>query len=98
MHTSRQEQVLLGVLRDDRERYPAELARNSDGALRESSIYTQLLRAKEEGLVDSRREELPQPAERPPRRLYQITGAGARALPEHQKQVFGSLGAEVVSA
>lgn len=95
MHASRKELVILSLLRDGRERYPAELARGSDGALRESSIYVQLVRAKEKGFVESRKEELPQPAERPPRRLYRITGAGERAVLDAQKQLLGLAVSEV---
>lgn len=96
MHASRKELVILGLLRDGRERYGLELVRASAGDLIRSSIYVQLTRAEEKGFVDSRKEELPQPAERPPRRLYRITGAGERALLEAQKHVFGPASTEVV--
>jgi DNA-binding PadR family transcriptional regulator len=62
------------------ETYGMEMVKASDGALKMGTIYVILDRLHRKGFVDSRREELPQDTQRPPRRLYKITGTGARVL------------------
>jgi DNA-binding PadR family transcriptional regulator len=62
------------------ELYGLEMVKASDGALRMGSIYVLLDRLQRKGFVSSEREVLPPDAQRPPRRLYKITGTGARVL------------------
>lgn len=62
------------------ELYGLEMVNASDGNLKMGSIYVILDRLHSKGFVESRREELPPDAQRPPRRLYKITGTGARVL------------------
>lgn len=62
------------------ELYGLEMVKASDGALKMGSIYVILDRLQRKGFVESQREELPLDAQRPPRRLYKITGTGARVL------------------
>nr|WP_317623811.1 helix-turn-helix transcriptional regulator [Acidovorax sp. SUPP3334]BDH38377.1 hypothetical protein AVHM3334_23260 [Acidovorax sp. SUPP3334] len=60
--------------------YGLEMVKASDGHLKMGSIYVILDRLQRKGFVESQREELPPDAQRPPRRLYKITGTGTRVL------------------
>lgn len=60
--------------------YGLEMVKASDGVLKMGSIYVILDRLHRKGFVESQREQLPLDAQRPPRRLYKITGTGARVL------------------
>ena len=63
-----------------KERYGLELLRLSNGGLKRGTIYTTLQRMEDKGFVVSRQEDKPDDVSGIPRRLYEITGAGERAL------------------
>lgn len=83
MRISKTEAVVLQqlVAAAGSELYGLEMVKSSDGALKMGTVYVILGRLQDKGLVESRREELQADSERAvPRRLYKITGTGARAL------------------
>jgi PadR family transcriptional regulator, regulatory protein PadR len=76
---SEKEYLILDLLRAGSERYGLEMVKESGGALRRGTIYVTLNRMAEKGYVRSRQEK---DAKDPgmPRRVYKMTGEGARAL------------------
>jgi PadR family transcriptional regulator, regulatory protein PadR len=66
------------------ERYGLELMRLSNGRLKRGTIYTTLQRMEDKGFIASRQEDKPDDVSGIPRRLYEITGVGQRALDSYQ--------------
>lgn len=63
-----------------REVYGLELLKLSNGGIKRGTIYTTLQRMEDKGFVISRQEDKPDDVSGIPRRLYEITGSGQRAL------------------
>lgn len=80
MNLSAKEAAILEqlVVAASRERYGLEMVKASDGNLKLGTIYVTLNRLEDKGYVTSRKEDSPQ--QTIPRRLYKITGEGARAF------------------
>ena len=76
---SEKEYLILDLLRAGIERFGLELVKESQGSLRRGTVYVTLSRMAEKGYVKSRQEKSPKDPGMP-RRLYKITGEGARAL------------------
>jgi DNA-binding PadR family transcriptional regulator len=78
------EEEILRQLADGKERYGLLMVEKSAGKLKRGTIYVVLHRLEDgKGLVESReeRDDERSPGQRGlPRRLYRITGDGARAL------------------
>ncbi|MES2938370.1 MAG: helix-turn-helix transcriptional regulator [Pseudomonadota bacterium] len=61
------------------ELYGLEMVKKSGGALKMGTVYVLLDRLRDKGFVESHREKLENVSQRAvPRRLYKITGIGAR--------------------
>ena len=67
-----------------REKYGLELVEGSVGVLKRNAIYVLLGRMEEKGLIEGREEAAPAGASGPPRRVYRVTGHGARVLAAHE--------------
>jgi len=82
MLLSKTEVLILQIMSDNgfKERYGLELLKLSDGKIKRGTIYTTLGRMEDKGFVTSRQEDKPDDVSGIPRRLYEITGAGQRAL------------------
>lgn len=78
---SGKEVVILQLLQSGGEMYGLEMVRASD-RLKRGTIYVMLQRMEEKGYVTSRKEHAGSQG-RSPRRIYRMTGAGARALRAH---------------
>ena len=77
---SNMEGVILKLLRGHHERYGLELVKMSDGLLKRA-IYVLLSRLEEKGMVASRLDTQVQDDKFViPRRMYRITGLGAKAF------------------
>lgn len=76
---SPKEVEILSLLLNGREMYGLEMVKASEGALKRGTIYVLLDRLEDRGFVTSRAEKL-EGVSGMPRRLYQITGQGQRAL------------------
>lgn len=76
MNLSKNEAVILGLLISEREMYGLEMVKKSEGRLKLGTIYLTLSRMEEKGFATSRKEL--EPTLVVPRRLYKITGDGAR--------------------
>jgi PadR family transcriptional regulator PadR len=75
------EAEILRLLIARRESYGLALVEGSGGVLKRGTVYVTLDRMEEKGLVESREEETPSDGYiGMRRRLYRVTGAGARAL------------------
>jgi DNA-binding PadR family transcriptional regulator len=72
------EALVLDLLAANAPTYGLDLVAASRGRLKRGSVYVTLGRMEEKGLVRSRLEE--RPGEGPPRRLYEPTPLGFRAL------------------
>lgn len=72
---TRAQQILQFLAAADREVYGLDLV--TGGAASRASLYVELFRLEEHGLIESRFED---GAEYPRRRLYRITAAGNAAL------------------
>lgn len=82
---SRKEAFILEMLvNSGRELYGLEMVEASDGALKRGTIYVTLQRMQEKDLIGSKQEPRSAPEIGIPRRLYWITGHGARVLAAHQ--------------
>lgn len=77
---SRKELLILELLVGGLEMYGLELVEASKGELKRGTVYVTLGRMEEKGLVTSRQDLLPDGAIGLPRRLYQPTALGRRAL------------------
>lgn len=89
---SSQELVILSLLRDHGECYGLQILENAGGRLSRGGVYVVLDRMETKGLVDSRKEAPPDREGGLPRRLYKITGLGARSL-EAAEQAARHIGA-----
>jgi DNA-binding PadR family transcriptional regulator len=76
MNLSKNELAVLSLLMGAGEMYGLEMVKQSEGKLKLGMIYLTLSRMEEKGYATSRREL--EPAAVVPRRLYRITGAGAK--------------------
>lgn len=76
---SRKEYIILDLLRSGVEQFGLEMVKESNGSLKRGTIYVTLGRMAEKGYVTSRQEKKPSDPGMP-RRLFSITGEGARAL------------------
>lgn len=76
---SAKEYLILDLLRCGVERFGLEMVKESKGALKRGTVYVTLNRMAEKGYLTSRHEKDPKDPGMP-RRLYMITGEGARAL------------------
>lgn len=77
---SAKEAAILELLIGRREMYGLEIVRASGGCVKQGTLYVTLNRMTEKGYVTSRQEHQSAGAIGPPRRLYQITGHGARVF------------------
>jgi PadR family transcriptional regulator, regulatory protein PadR len=77
---SKLEQLVLRQLISGGESYGLALVKASDGALKRGTVYVTLNRMQEKGLVTSRQEDVTPEHIGIPRRLYKVTGLGARSL------------------
>lgn len=76
---SNKEFLILEMLQAEGELYGLDMVKKSNGRLKRGTVYSTLMRMGEKGLVESRQEERKgEPGI--PRRLYKMTGHGARAL------------------
>jgi DNA-binding PadR family transcriptional regulator len=82
MLLSKTEALILQIMSDNgfKERYGLELLKLSDGKIKRGTIYTTLQRMEDKGFVTSRQEDKPDDVSGIPRRLYNITGTGQKAL------------------
>jgi DNA-binding PadR family transcriptional regulator len=76
MNLSKNEVAVLSLLIGAGEMYGLEMVKKSEGKLKLGTIYITLSRMEEKGYATSRREL--EPTLVVPRRLYQITGTGAK--------------------
>ena len=76
---SQKEYLILDLLRSGGERFGLEMVRESKDTLKRGTIYVTLTRMVEKGYLTSRQEDTPNDPGMP-RRLYMITGEGARAM------------------
>ena len=76
---SQKEYLILDLLRSGSERFGLEMVKESNGALKRGTIYVTLTRMVDKGYLTSRQEDSPNDPGIP-RRLYMITGEGARAM------------------
>lgn len=67
-----------------REKYGLELVADSEGALKRNAIYVLLGRMEDKGLIEGREKPAPPGLSGPPRRVYRVTGHGARVLAAHE--------------
>jgi DNA-binding PadR family transcriptional regulator len=72
------ELLILQLLSEHGPTYGLDLVAQSRGKLKRGSVYVTLGRMEEKGFVSSRVDE--RPGEGPPRRLYEPTALGLRAL------------------
>jgi DNA-binding PadR family transcriptional regulator len=87
------ESTVLRLMMTDRFRewYGLELVKNSGGALKRGTIYVTLGRLEAKGFLESRKESLAEFTTDSgtvpviPRRLYKITGLGAKVLDLHEQ-------------
>ena len=82
MLLSKTEALILQIMSDNgfKERYGLEILKLSDGKIKRGTIYTTLQRMEDKGFVTSRQEDKPNDVSGIPRRLYELTGTGQRAL------------------
>ena len=82
---SRKEALILEMLSSSgRELYGLEMVEASNGALKRGTIYVTLQRMQEKDLIGSKQEPRSAPEIGIARRLYWISGHGARVLAAHQ--------------
>jgi DNA-binding PadR family transcriptional regulator len=86
MLLSKTEALILKIMSENgfSEIYGLELLKLSNGGIKRGTIYTTLQRMEDKGFVVSRQEEKPDDVSGIPRRLYEITGAGQRALQAYE--------------
>lgn len=92
MLLSKTEALILQIMSENgfREMYGLELLKLSNDGIKRGTIYTTLQRMQDKGFVVSRQEEKPDDVSGIPRRLYEITGLGERALQGYEL-VFGDV-------
>ena len=77
---SAKESLILDLLARDGELYGLQLVAASKGRLKRGTVYVTLGRMEDKGYVKSRAEDAPEGAGGLPRRLYDLTPYGLRAL------------------
>jgi DNA-binding PadR family transcriptional regulator len=77
---SPKEAAIMQLLLTGKAMYGLQIVAESDGAIGRGTVYVTLSRMEDKGFVESRQEEQPLGARGLPRRLYRITGEGARVL------------------
>ena len=79
-----QKEALIFELLGAQERYGLELVHNSGGKLKRGTVYVTLQRMEDKGLIESYLKEKPPTESGIPRRMYRVSGHGARAWQAHQ--------------
>jgi DNA-binding PadR family transcriptional regulator len=74
-------------------KYGLEIVAGSEGLLARNAIYVLLGRMEDKGLISSKEEPTPQGEMGPPRRVYKVTGHGARACHAHSMWLAALQGA-----
>ena len=75
------EAIILALLSSSRtDSYGLDLVKRSDGRLKRGTVYVTLQRMEDKGFISSRLEDEVDERIGAPRRLYKLTGLGARAL------------------
>jgi len=74
------EMLILKLLSESGETYGLDMVKQSGGRLKRGTIYVTLDRMEDKGLIESKLEQLKSDKGGPTRRLYSITGHGARIL------------------
>lgn len=84
---SQKEATILSVLLADsgREMYGLEILENSQGLLKRGTLYVTLQRMEEKKVLESKQEPRARPEVGIPRRVYWITGLGARAFDQYKE-------------
>lgn len=77
---SPKETIILEILADGREHYGLEILAEAAGKLSKGGLYVTLSRMEDKKYLRGRKEDVGGSVARAPRRLYQITGEGRRAL------------------
>lgn len=77
---SPKEALALRLLVSGGEQYGLELVKASEGELKRGTVYVTLNRMEEKGLIESRLAHVEPWAGGPRKRLYRVTGEGARVL------------------
>jgi DNA-binding PadR family transcriptional regulator len=72
--------LILELLIDDSELYGLQLVARSKGKLKRGTVYVTLGRMEDKGFISSRLEAAPDGEGGLPRRIYQPTALGRRAL------------------
>lgn len=75
------------------EKYGLELVAGSGGLLRRNAVYVLLGRMEDKGFIEGREEATPKGESGPPRRVYRVTGHGARVLAVHEMGALQTKGA-----
>ena len=79
-----QKEALIFDLLGTKERYGLELVHNSGGKLKRGTVYVTLQRMEDKGLLESHVKEKPPTESGIPRRMYRVTGHGARVWHAYQ--------------
>ena len=77
---SGKEAVIMSLLVEAGKSYGLQLVQRSDGRLKRGTVYVTLNRLEEKGFISSWLEPPASGQHGPPRRLYSVTGEGARIL------------------
>ena len=77
---SRTERIILDLLIRDEELYGLQIVERSNGGVKRGTVYVTLGRMEEKGFITSRLEKPPADEGGLPRRLYEATAYGRRAL------------------
>jgi len=86
-------EALIFELLGSQECYGLELVRNSGDKLKRGTVYVTLQRMEDKGLIESYVKEKPPTESGIPRRMYRVTGHGARVWHAHQVAVAIMAGA-----
>lgn len=92
MLLSKTEALILQIMSENgfREVYGLELLKLSNGGIKRGTIYTTLQRMEDKGFVVSHQEEKPSDVSGIPRRLFEVTGTGQRALQAYELMTINS--------
>lgn len=77
-------EALIFELLGSQECYGLELVHNSGGKLKRGTVYVTLQRMEDKGLIESYVKEKPPTESGIPRRMYRVTGHGARVWQAYQ--------------
>ena len=81
---SQKEELIFELLSSSKECYGLELVHGSGGKLKRGTVYVTLQRMEDKGLLESFVKEKPPTESGIPRRMYRVTGHGARVWQAHQ--------------